>query len=559
MKWLLALLLLLAAASALELNVTKPIGVYSAGSIPVEATLKDSGLVITNATVTAALKDSRGLTLETKGLAYSSSTQSYAGFFTVEKKGDYTAGVTAAYSGATLTESNVFSVNTSKITMNVLSPVNKTYDTGSVLIEVELFSENLFVHGATVTARAGGKSFAVPEGQNSYRLEASFDPGFYAMTIDAVKGAEKATSEVSFSVAGAVVSDGQTVYIPGPKGMGIQKVAPTRGQYTPGEESQIAVFVVDFKGQRVKDASVTAFIRTPTKNYTLPLLLESESFPRYFADVTFSEEGWWEITVTAKKPGFFDAVTRYGLINVGTAKPQLPKTAVCAQGLCIDILSPAGDVTYPVGQTVELRGQVFDQTTVTPLSDASVSVDIGGTVYGLVYDWNGMYANFTEPLGQGDYVASFTATRGPAAVTANKTFTVSPNTLSVSPINPLPDSNVTGSVATFQLKVTDQNGDIVVDANVRIVLSTPTAVHTVTLLRNVTSGYYESPYTFSDAGEHTAKVVASKRGYVSGETSFDFEVVFEKPQFQLTERDVVLLAVIAGVIIVIATLWKALL
>ena len=59
-------------------------------------------------------------------------------------------------------------------------------------------------------------------------------------------------------------------------------------------------------------------------------------------------------------------------------------------------------------------------------------------------------------------------------------------------------------------------------------------------------------------GEHTIKIIASKIGYVSSEALYTFDVVLGREGVELTEEDVVIAALIIGVLLIIATLWKAL-
>ena len=139
------------------------------------------------------------------------------------------------------------------------------------------------------------------------------------------------------------------------------------------------------------------------------------------------------------------------------------------------------------------------------------------------------------------------------------TFLVSPHSLKIMPITPQMGENVTTSFTNIQVKLTDEGGEIVTGANVRAIIDTPTTGRrTVSLDRDVTTGYYKSKFTFGGKGTHTVKIVASKIGYVSGEQVYTFEASPPEEASPIGTQDIIVIALIIGVILVIATLWRAL-
>ena len=545
MRKIIALLLLVAFVSAAGINFTEPSGTYGYGAIPVS--LEFTG----NGTITLQLvKD--GLVLKTKTIG-----EPYAASFEVLNRGTYEIRASAEYNETTYENSTTFEVNSSKIYITVLAPKNQTYS-GTIPLEVVPQQDNSFLHKADVTVTVGGKSYTLPEGQNSYRSEASLTAGIYTAVID-VNGE---TAEVSFTVAGKATEGNETIYLPGLGKMEIKRISPSRAGYVPGDSVDIAVYLLNQNAQRVSGATAEAIVKSPGGlRREIPLQeMTISGKPVYKISYTFSRDGFYEVMVSAAKEGYENASLYMPPIKVGEEAPQLPEDVFCRQGICIRVESPSETETYPDGSTVGLRVQLVEEQAVSPIAGANVTASWGNTTQTLAYDWNGYYYNTSGNMDKGDYLITFHAESNGKSVEKNSTLHISPDQLVISAINPVPGGNVTTDFTTVQVKITDQAGEIVTDADIRAIITTPlTGTRTVPLSRNTATGYYEAEYTFANSGQYTLKIVASKIGYVSSEALYTIEVAKTPESIRLTEQDVVIGALIIGVLIVIATLWKALL
>ncbi|MCK4327501.1 MAG: hypothetical protein KAW41_03420 [Candidatus Diapherotrites archaeon] len=551
LKRVIALLLLVLAASAASLQITEPSGSYGHGTIPVSATF------VAGETVKFELMEG-GKLLETSNV--DSATADYSTSFEVNEKGSYSVKATARHNETDYENSTSFEVTTSKIYVTILSPEDTIYY-GAVLLEAEATQDDLFLHGADVAMEIGNTTYSLPEAQNSYRAEAALGAGEHTAELTVSKGGQTASASVEFTVAGEAGEGNETIYVPGLKAMEIKRVSPTRAQYGPGEEMVISVYLLDNQNQRVAGAGVSAIVKTPSgaeQNVALSEKLVGGKTV-YEVDYLFAEDGFYEAKVTASKSGHKDVELYMPTIRVGEEAPELPEDVFCQYGICIRVESPSETETYPDGTSVKIKVQVIDESA-SPVADATVTAKWGNTTKALTYDWNGYYGNTTGNMSRGDYAVMLTAAKGGISVSKNITLHVSPDRLVIMPLNPLPGGNVTDDFTTMQVKLTDQDGETVTGANVRAVVTTPlTGTHTVQLSRNTATGFYESEYTFIDTGQYTLKLVASKIGYVSSESVYTFDVVVTEEGVRLTEEDVVIAALIIGVLLIIATLWKALL
>ena len=551
MKKVLALLLLVLAASAATLDLTEPTGEYAQGVIPVSARFE------AGETVTFELLKG-GMLLETK--QYSSPTTDYSQSFNVTEQGTYTVRARISYNGTDYENTTSFDVTSSRIYLTILSPVDKTYY-DSVQLEAEATQDNSFLHDADVTVVIGESSYSLPEGQNSYRLTVYLTPGYYTADFTASKGGESEAKSVSFVMGGEVTSGNETEYLPGTTPMEIRRVSPSRAQYSSGEEMEVTIYLLDNQNERVAGADTAVVMKTPgglEQQISLGETLVGGKTV-YTVKYTFAEDGFYEVKATASKAGHKPAELYMPAIRVGEEAPELPEDVFCQYGMCIRVETPSETETYPDGTSVTMRVQLIEEA-VRPIADAVVTASWGNTTLELDYDWNGFYENITGNLTQGDHIVTFTASKGGVSVSKNITLHVSPDHLVIAPINPVPGGNSTDEFTTMQVRITDQNGEIVTGVNVRVIVTTPlTGTHTVQLSRNTGTGYYESEYTFADTGQYTLRLVASKIGFVSTEMVYTFDAVVAEEGFALTEEDVVIAALIIGVLLIIATLWKALL
>ena len=545
MRKIFALILLVAAASAVGINFTEPSGTYNYGTIPVSASFEG------NSSVTFQLVKG-GIVLDTKTVG-----EPYSTSFEVLERGSYEIRASAEYNGTLYENSTAFEVNSSKVYITVLAPKNQTYS-GTVPLEVVPMRDNSFLHGAEVTVTIAGTAYTLPEGQNSYRSEAELGPGRYT----AIASVEGEAASVSFTVAGAAAEGNETEYFPSLKSMEIKRISPNRAEYMPGDSADISAFLLGQDGQRISGATVKATIKSPDglkKEIPLQETLISGK-PVYKISYTFSQDGFYEVMVSATDEGYKNASSYMPPIKVGEEAPQLPKGVFCQQGLCIRVESPSETETYPDGSSVGMRIQLVEESTVSPVAGANVTASWGNTTKALAYDWNGYYYNSTGNMSKGNYVITIHAEKDGAEVEKDTSLHISPDQLVISAISPAAGANVTTDFTTIQAKVADQNGEVVTNADVRAIVTTPlTGTRTVPLSRNTATGYYEAEYTFADSGQYTIKIVASKIGYVSSEALYTIDVAKPPENMQLTDQDVVIGALIVGVLIVIATLWKALL
>ena len=551
-RQILAILLLIAAASAAAIQFTEPSGSYAYGSIPVAATFAEGQTLSFE-----LVKD--GILLETKTV--SSTNTDYKTSFDTTEKGSYVVKATARYNETAYSGEAAFTVTTSKIYITIVKPVETTYST-TVPLELEASQDGSFLHSATVTAKIGGTTTTLPEGQNSYRATATLTPGYQTAVFTVAKGNQSATASVAFTVSGSITEGNETVYVPGPAPLAIKRVSPTSAQYGLGESMELTVYLLDSQNQRVSDATVIAVVKTPAgEEQSIPLVEKKVSGRTVYSNTyIFSQDGFYEAMIKADAPGYIKAEAYMPAIQSGEEAPELPKDVYCQQGLCVRVESPSEVETYPEGSNINMRIQVIEQTTAGPVPDATVTASWAGTETPLEYDWNGYYQNETGNVSAGDYAIVFTVTREGITLTKNATLHVSPDALVIAPIYPAPGSNESNNFVTLQVQVTDPRGEVVTNANVRVMMTTPlTGTHTIPLSRNPSTGYYESEYTFSDQGQHTVKIVASKIGFVSSEAIYTFDVVMPQEGVHITEQDVVIAALIIGVVLIIVTLWKALL
>ena len=539
------------AASAAGLHLTEPSGSHGHGKILASATF------YAGETVTFELMGDSGM-IESKQV--DSVTQAYSIHFTINEKGSYSVKASGTFNGTAYENTTSFEVTTSKMYFTITAPEGGIYS-GAVPLEATLEQDSSFLHGADVTATIGGEEYSLPEAQNSYRSVVELGAGNYTAVFTAEKAGQTESASVSFIVAGAVAEGNETTYLPGLKVMELKRVSPSRAKFGPGEEMLVSVYLQDMQNQRVGGADVRATVLTPAGTEQELVLTEKLVGGKtvYEVDYLFAEDGFYEVLVTGNAPGYREAELYVPTIHAGADAPELPDDVFCQYGLCIRVESPSEVETYPEGSAVQFNVQLIDEAA-SPVGDAKTTAEFAGKKINLGYDWNGYYANWTGNLSQGDYAVKITASKGGVAVSKNITLHVSPDTLVISPLNPVPGGNVSADFTTVQVKITDQDGETVTGANVRAVVTTPlTGTHTVQLARNTATGFYESEYAFADSGQYTLKLVASKIGYVSSESIYTFEAVVEEEGFALTEEDVVIAALIIGVLLIIATLWKALL
>ncbi|MBN3037567.1 MAG: hypothetical protein JW834_03920 [Candidatus Diapherotrites archaeon] len=543
-------LILLISFAAATLTITAPTdgAILPHGDIAVETSYDGDG------EVTAKLVQN-SLTV---GEASLGTSRPYAGTLVATDAGEYSIRVEA---GAESDEVRI-SVNTSEMFITILRPLPYQYDAGNIDVSVDVFTSTSFVHSATVEGvLEDGSIVTLAEGPNHYTGSITVGPGVHTLDITAVKDSVTATGSVEFTVPGITEEGGVITAVPEARYLEVRRVSPDRGQYALGEDITISVYLIDLAGTKLSDAdfNIIAKVKTPSTEKQLKLMLVEDILnPRYESHLVLSESGWYETIVTASKEGYAETTLAFPPMKSGTEPPSLPQESACSEGLCMQVISPEEGVTYPSGKSVELRIQLLEETgNHAPVTDASVTADVAGASIPLNYEWNGFYTN-TTGIGEGEHLVMFTASSQGRIITGNATILISPHTLRINPVSPAVGGNVTTKSAMIKAEVLDEEGDIAVDANVRALITTPnTGVHIVHLTRNVSSGYYQTEYTFTDKGNYQLKTLASKRGYVTAETEYGFYVDIPQNEFQVTEQDITLIAIVIGAIIIVATIWKA--
>jgi len=338
---------------------------------------------------------------------------------------------------------------------------------------------------------------------------------------------------------------------------------PTQGQYPLGYKGEVNVFFTDYTGAKMKNSNITATanIKTPTQEYVEILEYKDDLLvPKYSADIMFSESGYYYVKVNAELQGYQSASKSFSPILVGEQNVPLPEGTECENDVCLNTMEPEEYGTYAMAEQAEIRVQVIEEEgNHNPITDTEVSATIGGTLVELEYEYNGMYVGALPLLEEGTYTIVFTASAGNNTVSKQMTVFISPHALSIKPIYPRAGDNVTVETVVLQVEVTDEAMDIVPGANTRVIVTSPsTGAHTIPLERNVETGYYEASYTFSDAGQHSMKVTTSKQGHVSGETYLVFEVAIIPEEFIFQERDLLVVLVSIGILVILITVGKAL-
>jgi hypothetical protein len=552
---------LLASACAFEIGFDEPTGEYAYGTIPVVARFTNDSHAITNASLKAELLKGKVI-LDTKQMTRSG--DKYTSSFSIEESGTYAIKASTSYGETLYENSTSFEVNSSKISLVIASPENKTY-AASPPLKASVTAAKQFVHDATVNAivyRSDVKyaELELPEGRNYYEQSTSLVPGFYKVVVTASSGGQKISGSVEFTITGEV----NGTFIPGNMLLEIARAPPLANKYATGTKTEINVVLVDkASGQKLRkpEADVEARVLTPSATKEIKLAYKDDAVnPTYSTPLLLDEKGWYEIIIKASLQGYSNATLLFPPLKSGEEPLQLPADMGCANSMCLKLHAPASGETFPANETVKVRVQLLEDVEEhPPISGAKITARTGAEKAELSYEKNGYYTGELGPLQNGEYGLTVTADWQGKSVANTTSFTVSPDKLLIELVYPAQGENVTEEFITIQARVVDQGGEVVAGANARAIVTTPTnALHEAILERNAETGNYEASYTFSEGGAHKVKVVASKQGFVSAskEFSFDHWVAEQKP-FSVSEQDILLIALLVGIIIVLLAVWKA--
>ncbi len=546
-------------SSKLEIDVLAPNGHYGPGQIPVKLNVLLAGNEANNITVNATIYRDGNLTWS-KELSYP-----YNDLVSLDD-GVYTFTAVAYADGTIERTTTSFTVSKNTFYIDIINPKNQTYP-GKVPIDLDVWSDGEFVHHANVKAEffLDGKlvkSISVPEAQYHYSSTANLGPGKYTMVAIAENNGNTVNASVKFTIPGVVEKNGTTTVIPGTKPMDIEEIWTNlqRRYYSPGSTGVIAVDLKDPNtGQYIKNANATACIHWDNKTSCLPMVYTDKPIPNYNAEFTFPDESWYEIVVNITAPGYKPATHRFPPIKVGKP-PIIPPSGSEAVGKYIfTIVSPDTGTTYPAGRGIEVRVQLLDNEGM-PVTNANVSakIDNSTSVFPLEYDINGEYYANTEALSPGKHDLSIIVKTNTTSFSRDTTFTVSNNTLFVSIVNPADNANVTNRTITVQAEVKDQSGDIVPDADVKLIAFSPkTGRHQVEMTRDLSTGYYQVVYALDSPGKWRMNVSAEKEGMLPGHASVMFNATFEEKK-TFSPRDIIAALVLIVAIVIISVIVKAL-
>ncbi len=546
-------------SSKIDVAVLAPTGQYGPGDIPVKLSILVGGEenpdVIAEASITK-----EGEIVWEKNLEYP-----YNELVPLDE-GNYVFTVKISADNSLETKTSSFTVSRENLYLEIINPKNQTYE-GEVPIDVDLWSNGVFVHYANVSALIMSgeelvKKVSIPEAQYHYSSKVSLDPGFYTLVIEAEYNGNIVRKNVSITVPGLVEENGTVVPIPGEKPITVKEIWTDlqRRYYSPGVEGTIAVALVDpTTGEYITSryANVVACVYYDNTTNCSSLVSKKDPIPHYETKFTFPKETWYEIIVNCTVPGYEQVQHRFPPIKVGRPEIKPPAGAEEIENYIFTVISPEKDETYPEG-SIGLRVQLLDKEGM-PINDANITATIGNSSFPLDYEINGEYFANTEPLKAGEYTVLFKVVHNNTSFNVSRKLVVSKNKLNVEIISPEPDANITQSTIIIKARVTDNTGDIVPDANVRaIVVSPETGVHTVNLVRNLGTGNYEIEYELDSPGKWNLKVIAEKIGYLEGSDETTFTAKFEK-ELKFSERDIVAGAVVVASLLVILIIVRALL
>ncbi|GEM_PF-3882422 len=534
-------------SSRIDLEIIKPSGSYGPGTIPVKLKVLVGGEERED--VSAAI--TVGNISKTIEYPYSSSVDLGAGEY------ELVAEVSADNSYANASTS--FNVSEDVLKASIVNPKNQTYS-GTIPIDVDVWSNGVFVHHLNVTGLiySNGelvRAISIPESQEHYSAEIGLDPGYYKLVVEANNGGNIVRDTVFFGVEGIIQTNNTTTVIPKEKEMSISIVWTDlkRRYYAKGAEGIIAVLLKDpFTGLEIKNANVTCCVSLEKKKECFNL----EGDGLYKHKYMFGEEGWYEISVNASALGYETTSLKFPPILVGKPELKPPAGYEEIKDYIFTIMSPEKGITYPEGKGLPLRIQLLTKDGM-PVDNANVTAEINGWEFPMDYDINGEYTAETEALDSGEYDLTFTVSHNETTFKRTMKVYVSANKLNVEIVFPTNASNITSDEITIQAMITDQSGDIVPDADVKAILTSPeSGAHSIKLTRNLKTGYYEINYTLDAPGKWKLKVTASKLGLVSGESETEFTANFEK-EFFISTKDIVAGAIILASIIIIIIIVRA--
>ncbi len=543
-------------STQVKIQILAPTGSYGPGQIPVKLNLYVAGKENDSENISAEILEGNK-TIWSKMLEYPYNDLVNLG----ESRYSFIAKTNV--DGTNATASTNFTVAKSQFNLAIVDPKNQTY-TGTIPINIDLWSNGEFVHHVQIIGRVYSngslvKTFTVPEAQYHYSTQITMPPGVYTITFSADYNGNIATGSAEVTVPGIVSKNGTQIAIPGNKPMVVDEIWTNLQSryYSTGVTGTIAVDLKDpDTGQYIKSAQIKCCVHYENTTKCQPMVYNETPFPHYQTDFTFPVEAWYEIVLNITAPGYLRTIHRFPAIKVGRPPVNAPPGSKSIKNYIFTITSPSSGITYPANTPIKIETQILDKEGM-PITNANVTAKLENKTIQLKYDINGEYTAETPKLKPGKYNVQILVITNETSFTGNKTFIVSNNTISVNIISPQNNTNITGRVYLVQAEVLDTSGDIIPNANVRLIATSPkSGQHTVDMERNLSTGYYQVEYTFDSPGIWHLKVEASKTGLLPGSSQVNVNVTFPVKQ-TYSARDVIAALILISAVIIIDIIVRA--
>ena len=545
-------------SSKIELDIIAPTGEYAPGNIPVKLSVLVGGEERQDVNASVSISNQSG-EVWNSSLGYPYSTLVKLG------EGDYNFKAVVAADNNMESNNSSFTVSSSKVYLSVVNPKPDVYS-GTIPIDVDLWSNGEFVHHAYIQAivLSGNKTIReiqIPEAQYHYSSQLSLGPGFYTINIEANYSGNILSKSINITVPGVIEKNGTQVIIPGNKELGVNEIWTNlqRRYFSTGSTGTFAVSLVDKNtGSYISNANVSCCVHHGNKTDCGYMKVVDKPIPNYEFEYTFNAESWYEAVINITAPGYKNVTYKFPPIKVGKPEVIPPTGYEVIKNYIFTIIHPEKSATYPSGEGIGIRVQLLDKEGM-PITNASINASVDNKTFPLDYDINGEYYAKTQLLDPGKYNLTVTVDHNNTKFSRSIKFIVSRKTLAVNIINPKPGLNTTNRSVTINAEVLDESGDMVPDADVKAILTSPkTGSHTIDLVRNLETGYYTIDYQLDSPGDWKVEIVASKPGYLDGRNTTTFKASFEEER-HFSTRDVVAGAVAIAAILIIIVIVRAIL
>jgi hypothetical protein len=540
---------------------------YEPGEVEVEIEPWYEGKKANDAEIDVDLYNSRDELLTRHRV--NSSNDFKTSFLTLNKD-EYGIVARSHYKGENFANETYFRITETGLTVRIMKPVmDGHYGAGRVDVEAKVYKNGEITKNVDqVSAKLFRGTQVVKDdtelGYGWYTYSGHFgidELGAYRIRATATLGINKEIDSVYFfvyeKVEGGIIGPGYG--LPG-KRLDMKVLSPDYSYYVQGQEVPITVELKNEEGRIVDDADVTANIYFEGEELDVERLEYDENVEKYTESYILIGLGEYEMVMIAEKPGYSDAEET---LEIGTiesfGRGFIPREGLGEEFLTLFIMSPDPNTPYPDDSTVEVRAQVLGVNN-TLVTNARVTAEIQGIITEMQYGRNGEYYAMVGPYSRGVYTVKVKAEKAPYTVTKNTTMMIASERANVDIFYPDDDGIVTQEAIQMRVGVTDNRGEVLTDAEVQGILSTPSKVHErISFYRDVSTGEYVTMYTFDERGTHVLKAVGYRPGYLSSEDVIEFDVRMPERGLAFIGINELLLAGIAiGIIIILVTLIKAL-